>query len=268
MTSVTSPLKWHGGKHYLASRLAAMEPVCTTRADVYCGGLSYLLATNPNGVSEVANDLYGEVSNFWYVLREPDLFAEFHRLCTCTPFSQPIWESCADDGLGYEPVPRAWRFFVRCRQSLAGRFDAFAPLSRSRVRRGMNEQASAWLSAVDGLYDVHQRLQRVVILNVPALRLFDMIDDPETFFYCDPCYPLSTRTAGGYAHDMNDDDHRQLLQRLQNIRGKFMLSTYPNQMYEQYAAETGWTYVDFSLPNNAASGRTKRAMVERVYKNY
>jgi hypothetical protein len=50
-----------------------------------------------------------------------------------------------------EPVPSAVNFFVRCRQSMAGRMRDFATLSRTRVRRGMNEQAAAWLSAVEGL---------------------------------------------------------------------------------------------------------------------
>jgi len=47
------------------------------------------------------------------------------------------------------------RTAVNCRQSLAGRMDAFAPLSRRRTRRGMNEQCSAWWNAVEGLPAVH-----------------------------------------------------------------------------------------------------------------
>jgi DNA adenine methylase len=72
-----------------------------------------------------------------------------------------------------DPVQRAVRFFVLCRQSLAGRMDTFAPLSKNRTRRRMNEQASAWLTAVEGLPAVHARLKRVAILNRPALMSFD-----------------------------------------------------------------------------------------------
>ena len=43
------------------------------------------------------------------------------------------------------------RTAVNCRQSLTGRMDTFAPLSRRRTRRGMNEQCSAWWNAVEGL---------------------------------------------------------------------------------------------------------------------
>lgn len=39
-------------------------------------------------------------------------------------------------------------------------------MSRTRTRRGMNEQASSWWSsAVEGLSDAHVRLRRVVNVN-------------------------------------------------------------------------------------------------------
>jgi len=89
-------------------------------------------------------------------------------------------------GSGGQPVHDAVSFFVECRMSLAGRGDQFAPLSRTRTRRGMNEQASAWLSAVDGLRAVHRRLRRVVVLNRPAIEVIQGQDGPDTLFYLDP----------------------------------------------------------------------------------
>jgi DNA adenine methylase len=62
---VNSPLKWHGGKRYLAKRLVAMMPPHLHYVEPFAGGLSVLLAKDPEGVSEVVNDLDGELSNFW-----------------------------------------------------------------------------------------------------------------------------------------------------------------------------------------------------------
>jgi len=59
----------------------------------------------------------------------------------------------------------------------------------------MNEQASAWLRAVDGLPDVHQRLQRVVILNDDAVIVIRQQDGPHTLYYLDPPYLHETRAT-------------------------------------------------------------------------
>ena len=162
---VAPPLKWHGGKHYLARRIVEIMPPHLHYVEPFAGGLSVLLEKSPNGVSEVANDLDGHLTNFWRVLQGERSFARFFRIVEATPFSEVEWlESFGrlDDS---DPVQRSVAFFIRCRQSLAGRCDTFAPLSRTRTRRDMNEQASAWISAIDGLPEIHARLRRVVVLN-------------------------------------------------------------------------------------------------------
>ncbi len=170
----SSPLKWHGGKSYLAAKLNNLMPAHIHYVEPYFGGGSVLFVKNPNGVSEVANDLNGDLMNFWRVLQNPSLFKAFNRQAIVTPFSEQQWKQALarlndpSERQTGNCVQWAMDFFVAVRQSLAGRMDNFAPLSRNRTRRGRNEQVSAWLSAVDGLGQVHQRLQRVALLNRPA----------------------------------------------------------------------------------------------------
>ena len=57
-------------------------------------------------------------------------------------------------------------------------------ISRNRTRRDMNEQASAWLTAIEGLPQVHDRLKRVVLLDRPVLEVIKSQDGPRTLFYC------------------------------------------------------------------------------------
>src|SRR5262245_50453610 len=136
-TELTPPLKWHGGKHYLARRIVGLMPPHTHYVEPYSGGLAVLLAKNADGVSEVANDLDRDLTTFWRVLQDADDFERFRRTVEAVPFSQVEWQD-ARDGLRRSPdaagVRRAVWFFVACRQSLAGRMDAFAPLSRNRTR--------------------------------------------------------------------------------------------------------------------------------------
>src|SRR5258708_27823741 len=77
MAARTPPLKWHGGKRYLAPKIVALMPPHLHYVEPYAGGLAVLLARDPNdprlwksdasasrGVSEVVNDLNGRLTNF------------------------------------------------------------------------------------------------------------------------------------------------------------------------------------------------------------
>jgi len=267
-------LKWPGGKAYLAPKLweIAKRVPHVHRVEVYGGSLAFTLASEPEGYSEVVNDLNGELMNFWKVIQHKDCFAEFCRRMECQPFSEQSFREAEKRLRFYEvDVDHAAHFFIRCRQSLAGRMDTFAPLSRNRTRRNMNEQASAWLSAIDGLPEVHARLKRVVILNRDALECIKSQDGPKTLFYCDPPYLHETRAGNGeYGEfEMTVEQHAELLRTLAfSIQGKFMLSGYRSELYDEWAETHGWYRQDFNLPNNAAGGKEKRRMTECVWTNF
>jgi DNA adenine methylase len=263
---VNSPLKWHGGKRYLAKRIVALMPSHTHYVEPYAGGLSVLLAKNPEGVSEVVNDIDGELTNFWRVLQTPEAFELMKRRLDATPFSEWEWKRANRRLLLEEiDVSNAAEFFV----TLAGRMEDFAPLSRNRTRGGMNEQAAAWLSAVDRLPEVHARLRRVVVLNRDALTVIRQQDGPGTMFYLDPPYLCETRASPEvYAHEMTEQQHRELLNALCAVEGRFVLSGYRSAMYDDYAALAKWRRLDFELPNHAAGGKEKRKMIECVWCNF
>lgn len=152
------PLKWHGGKFYLADWIIDHMPKHLHYVELYGGGLAVLLAKSPNdprhqwgekaqerGISEVVNDLNHELMNFWRVLQDEESFGRFQRIIEATPFSKPQW---IEEETRMVPrhaldVEAAVAFFIRCRQSRTGGFKSFATLSQNRTRRGMNEQVSA-----------------------------------------------------------------------------------------------------------------------------
>ena len=266
------PLKWHGGKQYLARRLVKLLPPHVHYVEPFAGGLAVLFEKPFDGVSEVVNDLNGDLTNFWRTLQDEKLFEGFHRRVAAVPFSEKEWQdaSAAMRNPSEDPVERAAAFFIACRQSMSGRMVSFAPLSRTRTRRGMNEQSSAWWRVVDGLPEVHLRLRRVTVLNRPALDVVRTQDGKETLFYLDPPYLHETRaTTYEYGdHEMTAAQHEELLAALAKIEGRFLLSGYDNPLYERFAKENGWSVAAFELPNNSASGKTKRRMVETIWANF
>ena len=81
-----SALKTHGGKHYLAQQIVALMPQHMHYVEPYFGGGAVLLLAKPHeGISEVANDLNGDLTNFWQVLQDKKGFAEFKRRMEAVP---------------------------------------------------------------------------------------------------------------------------------------------------------------------------------------
>ena len=266
----SNPLKWHGGKFYLADWIISLMPEHKHYVEPYFGGGAVLFRKNCEGSSEVVNDINKELSNFWNVIRS-DKIGRLLRKLECTPFSEDCFTSATQilsvpQG---DPVLRAWAFFVKYRQSRQGLGKDFATLSRTRTRRGMNEQVSSWLSAIEGLPEAKERLQRVVILNRDALDVIRQQDGPDTFFYLDPPYLHQTRTTTyDYEHEMGLEDHEELLSVLEEVSGKFLLSGYPSNMYESWRQRNGFTRHEKAIDNKASSKKKKETKIECLWANY
>ena len=263
------PLKWHGGKYYLAAKIVSMMPPHQQYVEPFFGGGTVLLAKDPANVGEIVNDLNGHLTNFWRVLQDDELFGRFQRIIMAVPFSETEWKD-AHKRLNTvkDPVQQAAAFYIDCRQSHSGRRTGFAPITKTRLRQGMNEQAAAWMTAVDGLPAVHARLRRVTILNRDALKVIRQFDTPDTLCYLDPPYLHTTRsTTTEYGEqEMTVEQHTALLDLILGVKSKVMLSGYPSPLYESKLAN--WHIVDFDLPNNSASGDTKNRMTERIWCNF
>ena len=291
MANLTQPLKWHGGKYYLRKWIVGLMPPHLHYVEPYFGGGGILLARDPDrdwmatgdekltaaekGSSEVANDLHGELINFWRVLQNEEHFKAFQKRIELTPFSEAEFDAALECSREPEydrnssPIDRAVQFFILARQSRQGLMRDFATLSRNRTRSRINEQVSAWLNVVEGLPDVHERLRDVVIMNQPAVAVIRKQDGPKTLFYCDPPYVHESRaTTGEYAFEMTESDHTDLLKTLSGIQGKFMLSGYPSELYTKWEKECQWSRHDFKIDNKAAAGKVKEKKTECLWCNF
>ncbi len=278
-----SVIKWHGGKSYLASEFWKLAPKHVRYCEPFFGGGAMLFgrADDGEGCAEFVNDIHGELVNFWRTLQHKLHFEDFRRLAETTPLSKPDFElarknigtlvSMFPDARipgGVERIKRAVWFFIINRQSRQGLGKDFTTPT-SRLRRGMNEQVSAWLTAVEGLPEFHARLKRVEIRNQDAVEFIRELDSPDTFFYCDPPYLHETRTVkDAYQHEMTGEQHSELLATLNNIKGKFMLSGYPSAMYDDFAQAHGWSCETFYIDNKASGKKEKKKMEEVVWRNY
>lgn len=262
-SKIRSPVKWHGGKHYLWLKIVACFPRHETYVEPFGGGASVLLNKTPAPV-EIYNDLDESITRLFRVLR--DQGEEFRRRLVLTPYSELEFESATEPV--DDEVEQARRDFVRWRMSLGGRGRDFS-FTRHRSRREMADVVSGFLSTIDEeMPKVIERLRRVQILCRPATEVIKGWDSPTTLFYCDPPYVASTRdrrTTDVYGVEMTDDEHRELARVLRGCAGKVVVSGYPSSLYDELYE--GWRRVEFSMPNHASSEATKSRMTEVLWLN-
>lgn len=278
-TALNQPLKIHGGKNYLAKKIVALMPRHLNYVEPYAGGLAVLLARDTDdeslwlpphkGVSEVVNDINSNLTNFWQVLKHWTTFEAFYRIMEVTPFSEVEYRTAITllRHTNESDILKACYFFVACRQSLAGRMKGFTGITKTRTRARMNNEVSAWLTAVEGLPTVHERLKRVLVLNREALDVIQQFDTPESLQYLDPPYLSETRKSPDvYAHEMTKEQHTDLLDTIQQCKCKIMLSGYPSEMYN--TALKNWNQHTFDIANHSAGGKKKERKQETLWCNF
>ena len=249
MTRLRSPIPYFGGKAALADRLISLFPEHKTYVEVFGGGGSILFTKEPSSL-EVFNDLSGNVINFFRVVRDREgMFPDLYNRACLSPFSREEWRFCKDHlNDDPDPVERARRFFVLARYSFGGMLGAGFALTVSKP----GGKARAFGSALCMLPAISERLREVEIEMKDFRDVIRLYDSQETFFYFDPPYLPETRRSGGYECEMTLADHKDLVSRLLNIKGKAMLSGYPSELYDSL----GWRRVEWET-TCAAAGRTK-----------
>jgi DNA adenine methylase len=262
--TIRPPVKWHGGKRYLAQRIIAYFPPHRTYLEPF-GGAASLLLNKPPAPVEVYNDLDQRITRVFRVLR--DHGDEFRRLLTLTPYSETEFK-LATEPAGSE-LEQARRDFVLWRMSLGGRGDSFS-FTLHRIRRGMADVVSGYLSTIDEqLPAIMERLRWVEIVCRPAVEVIRTWDSPDTLVYCDPPYVHETRHEGSrevYGVEMSARDHRELAAALNSCKAKVVLSGYPSALYQELYAS--WRVVSFDIANHAAGGKKKTRKQETIWLNW
>jgi DNA adenine methylase len=243
--SITRPaLRYHGGKFRLAPWILQFFPPHHAYAEVF-GGAASILLQKPQANAEVYNDLDGRIVNFFRVLRDPQASAELQRRCALTPYAREELEWSFGEPV--DDIDAAHRLVVR---SFMGHgSDSATRTSRTgfrcRLTDGRALPSAEWSTWADAIPAFRERLSRVLLENDDALRIVDRMDSPTTLIYCDPPYLHSTRTgksgasgSNGYLHEMTDEQHELLLERLHRVESMVVISGYPSDLYEQQLM--GW----------------------------
>lgn len=262
---IRPPVKWHGGKRYLAARIIERFPKHRVYLEPFGGGASVLLNKPPVDV-ETYNDLDLRITRLFRVLR--DQGEEFVDCLRLIPYSQVEFQAAASYPPDASDLKMAVCDFVRWRQSFGGQGKSWS-YTTGRARGGMAGDVNAWWTAIEMLPQIIDRMRRVQIVCQSAFEAIPRFDHAEGLIYCDPPYVHGTRSKGStavYGVEMSDDEHQLLATLLRGCKARVVLSGYPSPLYDTLYGD--WRRVEFDIANHAAGGKSKARERECIWMNY
>jgi DNA adenine methylase len=263
--AVRPPVKWHGGKYYLANRIISFFPQHRIYLEPFGGAGSVLLNKQPVEV-EAYNDLDLTISRLFRVLQKNG--REFVERLQFIPYSQYEFESAAIYPEEASDLDKAVCEYIRWRQSFGGQGKSWSYTTK-RARGGRAGDVNAWWTAIDQLPDIVERLKCVQLLHQPAIKAIRRFDDPEALIYCDPPYLHETRNPNSrdvYGIEMTGEEHIELADELNKCKSKVVLSGYPSSLYSDLYKS--WRTVEFDIANHSAGGKKKQRKRETIWLNW
>lgn len=270
MPKMSALTGYYGGKAGpCGAWIAAQLPAHRVYVEPF-GGMAGVLMQKQPSLVEVYNDLAGELVNLFRVVRERP--ADLVAALELTPYARAEYGNCrAARRLPADEVERARQTYVILTQSR----------DNSLLGKGFSHGGAAYTGSVADTFRagltripaVCERLRGVVIENRCALDLLRQWDGPDTLFYLDPPYTLAQRTAkAGYVHEMDDEAHTALLDRLPGLKAAVLLSGYRNPLYTARLEATGWLRRDFATVAHSSARRPGKrsngaARVESLWLN-
>lgn len=221
-----SPLRWIGGKNYLAKWIISHFPPHRCYVEPFGGGMNVLLQKSPSRV-EVYNDIDAHVVEFFQVLKEHPM--QLISTLEFMPYSRLIYESWVKLAKkGKYPKDRIERVALWC--YLQG--SAFAGKKFGGWGHGKTQNhGKRFLSLGSRLIETSNRLRSIQLENSDFRKIIETYDAPETLFYCDPPYLEAEKY---YEGGFNIQDHEALARLLHEIKGKVCLSYCPHPFVNEH----------------------------------
>lgn len=254
-----TPISYYGGKQSMLKHILPIIPDHKVYVEPFFGGGAVFWSKDPSEV-EIINDCNGMVVNFYEQLKSN--FDELKSFIDATPYSREAYKQAMviyNHPYIFSPVHKAWAFWVGTIQGFSNKIGSWRSSSSTGKESLLNFNKKAAFER-----SLSYRLEFVQIELKDALELIERHDSPDAFFYVDPPYVNSNQGHyGGYTQEHFD----QLLEALSKMKGKFLLSSYPNDSLNAFRKKFKWHSLDQEM-NLSASRSSGRRKVEALTANY
>lgn len=256
---MNSPIKYYGGKTYMTEIIKSYFP---NNYEVYVqgfGGGASLLFSKEQEKCQIYNDLGQNVYSLFKTLSDKTLFFQLKQKLDLTFYSSDLRkefkQKLKQNDLTI--LERAYCFIYVNRSS----FNGVGGFSTNLItRRNMSKSVSDYLSMIDYLPQIHNRLSSVIVQNRNIFDLIPKYDSENTFFYLDPPYVQETRSSNtNYQVEMTNEQHEQFVELINNSKGKFLISGYYHPIYDNLH---NFKRIDFESPNSGSDS------IQTLWLNY
>jgi DNA adenine methylase len=212
------PFSYYGGKQLLAKHILPRIPVHKTYVEPFAGGAAIFWMKEPSKV-EILNDTNREIINFYEVLKLD--FESLYQKVQISLYSRDLhrkaWIIYSNPDM-FNTVERAWAFWILAVQGFGGMITETWGHDKTN-----NKTVKTFNSKKENFnLDFAIRLQNVELECRDAVKLIQNLDYEDAFFYVDPPYYNADM---GHYDGYTVEDFETLLKTLEQIKGKFMLSS-------------------------------------------
>ncbi|MEH0156429.1 DNA adenine methylase [Limibacter armeniacum] len=262
MQTIKTPVTYYGGKQRLASKIIQMLPEHNLYAEPFCGGAAVFFL-KPKSNVEVLNDTNRELINFYEVVQND--FVSLEKEIRISLHSRDMHRRAKviyENPDMFSSLKRAWAVWVLSAQSFSAKLgDAWGYDVKKRTTSVKIKNKRDSFTEDYGI-----RLQDVQLECTDAIRVIKWRDRPDSFFYCDPPY---FNSDCGHYDGYTVEDFEMLLKALEQIEGKFLLSSYPSPLLEEYTKRNGWYQESLEQQVSVNNrGTTRKKKVEVFTANY
>ncbi|MCF7944850.1 MAG: DNA adenine methylase [Spirochaetia bacterium] len=257
-----TPLSYYGGKQQLVSKILSIIPSHRLYCEPFLGGGAVFFA-KPQSDSEVINDTNRELINFYEIIQND--FVSLEKEVQISLHSRDLHRKATviyNNPDMFTKLKRAWAVWILANESYSSMLNGTFgyDLTGQTARKVMNKRDGFTL-------DYAIRLQGVEIECTDALRIIRSRDSEDSFFYCDPPY---INTDCGHYDGYSVEDYMMLLNVLEKIEGKFLLSSFPNEVLDKYLPKNDWCtkQIEMNMSVNAKSENRKKTKTEVFTANY
>lgn len=253
------PMSYYGGKQQMAKHILPLIPKHITYVEPFVGGGAIFWMKEPSDV-EILNDTNKELINFYEVMQND--FVQLNQLIQISLHSRDMHRDAwivYNAPHMFDSVKRAWAVWVLSAQGFSGQLSE--TWGRDKTQNKTVKVIANKRKAFDVDYAV--RLQQVSLESRDAIKIIKTTDYADAFFYCDPPYYNADM---GHYDGYTIEDFEALLIALSNIEGKFLLSSYPSDILNDYSKRFNW-YSNSFEKHVAVSNKGKRK-VEVLTSNY
>lgn len=255
-----TPISYYGGKQTMLKHLLPLVPEHRIYTEAFGGGLALYFAKEPAEL-EIVNDLNGNLINFFRVLKTR--FQELKSKIDATLHSREEFDFAQivyHHPTFFDVATRAWALWVCSKMGFASKLEATWGYDKSKntMSKKLANAAAAFTQ------ELSDRLRRTQIECTDALRIIQSRDSEACFHFVDPPY---VGTNLGHYSGYNEMDFINLLEVLATLKGKFMLTMFPNEILSEFIARHGWHVKEVERCISASKTR-RRKQTELIVCNY